>query len=130
MAAGAAHPRQVKVDLARRIVADFHSSEAAEQAAAAVRRAVRARRTRPSADLPAVTIEIAEDSIGVAKLVVGAGLAASASDATRKIQQGAVRVDRQKITDIKARVDAGRGDVILEVGRRAVRVTLRGPGPR
>ncbi len=129
VAAGAAHPRQVKVDLARRIVADFHSSEAAGQAAAAFD----ARFTRgelSAADLPAVAIDLAEDSIGVAKLVTGAGLAASASDATRKIQQGAVKVDRQKITDIKARVDASRGDVILEVGRRAVRVTLRGPGPR
>lgn len=129
VAAGTAHPRQVKVDLARRIVADFHSSEAADQAASAFD----ARFTRGElavADLPAVTVDLAEDSISIAKLVVGAGLAASASDATRKIQQGGVRVDREKVTDIKVRVNASRGDVILEVGRRAARVTLRGPGPR
>ena len=127
VAAGTVHPRQAKVDLARRIVADFHSREAADQAAGAFD----ARFTRGElavADLPAVTIDLAEESMSVAKLVVGAGLAASASDATRKMQQGGVRVDREKVTDIKARVEASRGEVILEVGRRAARVTLRGPG--
>ena len=72
--------------------------------------------------------DVTEESISVAKLVVGAGLATSTSEATRKIQQGGVKVDRQKISDIKARVDAGRGEIIVEVGRRAARVTLRGPG--
>jgi len=124
---GAVHPRQAKVDLARRIVADFHSADAAAQAAAAFD----ARFTRGEiavADLPVVALDLTEDSISVAKLVVGAGLAASSSDATRKIQQGGVKIDREKVSDIKTRIDASRGDVMVEVGRRAVRVTLRGPG--
>jgi tyrosyl-tRNA synthetase len=129
VAAGAAHPRQVKVDLARRIVADFHSREAADQAAAAFD-ARFARGELDVTELPVVTIEVAEGSISVSKLVVGAGLATSASDATRKIQQGAVKVDRQKVADIKARVEASRGEVVVEVGRRAVRVTFGGAGLR
>ena len=44
--------------------------------------------------------------IGLAKLVAEAGLAASTSEATRKIQQGGVKVDREKVTDIKTRIDA------------------------
>jgi hypothetical protein len=35
-----------------------------------------------------------------------------------------VKVDRVKVVDIKTRVDSGRRTVILEVGRRAVRVIL------
>jgi len=74
-------------------------------------------------------VQISEDSITIAKLVVAAGLAASASDATRKIQQGAVRVDREKVSDIKARTTTAQSEVLLQVGRRAVRVTLqRGSG--
>ena len=127
VAGGRVHPRQAKVDLARRIVTDFHSADAATHAA----ESFDARFTRGELvveDLPVIAIDLAEDSISVAKLVVGAGLAASASEATRKIQQGGVKVDRKKVADIKARVEAARGDVIVEVGRRAARVTLRGPG--
>ena len=127
VAGGRVHPRQAKVDLARRIVTDFHGIEAAAHAADSFD----ARFTRGELvveDLPAVAIDVAEESISVAKLVVGAGLATSASEATRKIQQGGVKLDRQKVTDIKARVDAARGEVIVEVGRRGARVTLRGPG--
>ena len=121
------HPRQAKVDLARRIVTDFHSADAATHAA----ESFDARFTRGELvveDLPVIAIDLAEDSISVAKLVVGAGLAASTSEATRKIQQGGGKVERQKVADIKARVLASRGDVIVEVRRRAARVTLRGPG--
>jgi tyrosyl-tRNA synthetase len=57
--------------------------------------------------------------------VAAAGLAASTSEASRKIQQGGVRVDREKVTDVRARIEAGRAEVILEVGRRAVRVRFR-----
>jgi tyrosyl-tRNA synthetase len=66
--------------------------------------------------------------VSLPKLVTLAGMAASSSEAARKIQQGAVKVDREKITDIKARVQASRGAVILEVGRRAVRVNFRPEG--
>jgi tyrosyl-tRNA synthetase len=124
VAGGRVHPRQAKVDLARRIVTDFHSAEAAAHAADSFD----ARFTRGELvveDLPTITIDVTEDSISVAKLVAGAGLAASASEATRKIQQGGVKIDRQKVTDIKARVEAARGEVIVEVGRRAARVSLR-----
>jgi tyrosyl-tRNA synthetase len=127
VAEGKAHPRQVKVDLARRIVTDFHSADAAAHAADSFD-ARFARGELVVGDLPVVTLDLAEDSISVAKLVAGAGLAASVSEATRKIQQGGVKVDRQKVVDIKARVDAARVDVIVEVGRRGARVTLRGPG--
>ena len=41
-----------------------------------------------------------------------------------KIQQGGVKVDREKVTDIKCRVPVREAPVILEVGRRAVRVRL------
>jgi len=123
VASGATHPKQAKVDLATRIVADFHSPEAATRAA----EAFEARFTRGEIaveDLPVVTVAQVESSMAVSKLLVAAGLAASASDATRKIQQGGVRVDREKVTDIKARLTPAQSEVLLQVGRRALRVRL------
>ena len=126
VSSGALHPKQAKVDLAKRIVADFHSAPAAEQAAVGFE--ARFARGELAADtLPEVSIECADASMGLAKLVVAAGLAASSSDASRKIQQGGVRVDRAKVTDIRARVEVGHQGVVLEVGRRAVRVAFRSP---
>jgi tyrosyl-tRNA synthetase len=120
---GALHPKQAKVDLARRIVADFHSAAEASQAADAFE--ARFARGELSADsLPEVRVPV-DGQIGLAKLVAEAGLATSASEATRKIQQGGVKVDREKVTDIKTRIDASRGSITLEVGRKAVRVVFQ-----
>jgi tyrosyl-tRNA synthetase len=116
------HPKQAKVDLARRLVTDFHSVEEADRAAAAFE--ARFSRGELSEDLPVETVDITEDRISLAKVVKAAGLAESTSDATRKIQQGAVRVDREKVTDTKAWIDEKRREIVLQVGRRAVRVKL------
>jgi tyrosyl-tRNA synthetase len=122
VADGSLHPKQAKVDLAKRIVADFHSAGAADRAADAFE--AKFTRGELAADsLPEVRVE-AGAPLALSKLVVLAGLASSASEATRKIQQGGVKVDREKVTDIKTRIDPARGSIILEVGRKAVRVTL------
>jgi tyrosyl-tRNA synthetase len=119
---GSLHPKQVKVDLARRIVGDFHSAADAEAAAAAFD----ARFSRGELEvehLPQVTIAATEPSLGLARLVVEAGLAASTSEAGRKIQQGGVKIDRERVSDPKSRVPTA-DDIVLEVGRRAVRVVF------
>jgi tyrosyl-tRNA synthetase len=121
--AGSVHPKQAKVDLAKRIVADFHSSADADRAAAAFE--ARFTRGEIAADsLPEVRVQTS-GPMALSKLVVETGLATSTSEATRKIQQGGVKVDREKVTDIKTRIDPSRGSVILEVGRKAVKVTFR-----
>jgi tyrosyl-tRNA synthetase len=119
--AGRQHPKALKMELAGRIVADFHSAEAARAAASAFE-ARFARGELDPATLPDVRLATMGEAIGLAKLVVTAGLAVSSSDAFRKIQQGGVRVDRERVTDPKSRVEPAAGGRILEVGRRAVRV--------
>jgi len=130
VATGAAHPRQVKVDLAKRIVTDFHAREAADQAAAAFD----ARFTRGELvedELEVVPVDVNDATISAAKLVFAAGLAESTSDATRKIQQGAVHIDREKVSDPKCRFEVVEGGLrLVKVGRRAVRVKLGKPGAR
>lgn len=123
VAAGRSHPKQAKVDLARRIVSDFHGPADAGAAAEAFE-AKFARGELDAGSLAEVAVEVGPDGIGLPKLVASAGLAVSTSEASRKVSQGGVKVDRQKVTDAKMRVDARRGSLILEVGRRAVRVRL------
>jgi len=122
VSAGELHPKQAKSDLARRVVADFWPADEADQAA----RTFEARFSRGElvdAELPEVRVVAPEGGIGLPRLVADAGLAASSSEAARKIQQGGVKVDRQKAGDIKTRIPAG-STLVLEVGRRAVRVRV------
>jgi tyrosyl-tRNA synthetase len=124
VAEGAVHPKQAKSDLARRVVADFHSAADADRAASAFE----ARFSRGELqvdDLPVLTIEIEEESVGLAKLLSLAGLASSASDATRKIQQGGARLNRDKVSDPRMRIEPAADPVVLEVGRKALRVVVR-----
>lgn len=126
VAEGAVHPKQAKSDLARRIVADFHSEPDAGRAAAAFE----ARFSRGELqidDLPVLTIDIEDESVGLAKLLSLAGLASSASDATRKIQQGGARVNREKVSDPRMRIAPASDALVIEVGRKAVRVIVRRP---
>jgi tyrosyl-tRNA synthetase len=121
---GRLHPKQAKIDLAKLIVGDLHSAQAATRAADAFE--ARFARGEVAVDeLPAIDVRVPEDSIALSKLVVEAGLATSTSEAARKVQQGGVNVDGERATDGRARIPASRGSVILEVGRRMVRVNFR-----
>jgi tyrosyl-tRNA synthetase len=124
VADGRRHPKQAKVDLATDIVTGFHSAGDAAKAAEAFE--ARFSRGELSVEsLPTVEVSVPEGTIALSRLLVEAGLAASASEAARKVQQGGVRVDRERATDARARIAASRGAIILEVGRRSVRVSLR-----
>ena len=124
VAAGELHPKRMKVQLASQIVADFHS--AADAAAAAEAFEARFVRKELTADeLPEVRVTTPGPSIGLAQLVAAAGLASSASEATRKVQQGGVKLDRARVTDPRLRLSSPHDGLLLEVGRRAVRVVLQ-----
>ncbi|MSO48795.1 MAG: tyrosine--tRNA ligase [Acidobacteria bacterium] len=122
---GALHPKAAKMALAKRIVTDFHGAVAA----AAAQEAFEARFTRgelDSASLTTVDVVVpVGGSVPLSRVMVDAGLASSNSDATRKIQQGGVKLDREKVTAVTMRIDVGRPELLLEVGRKAVRLVVR-----
>jgi tyrosyl-tRNA synthetase len=121
---GVLHPKQAKIDLARTIVADFHGSEAAEQAAVEFERRF-AKKEIVTGALSVFTVSLGpEGSRRIANVMVECRLANSGSEATRKIEQGAVRLDGARLTDARARVDGTTSDFTLQVGRNAVRVTV------
>lgn len=124
VASGELHPKDAKVALATRIAADFHTADAARHAA----EQFQARFSRgeiAEESLPEVVIQVVGDGLALARVLVEAGLATSSAEAARKIQQGGVKVDREKVTDARGRVDASRPSFLLEVGRRAVKIRLQ-----
>jgi tyrosyl-tRNA synthetase len=113
VARGALHPKQAKVDLAKRIIADFHSVEDAEAAAQEFER-VHVRHEAPE-EVPEVQAEAGET---LSRVLVRCQLASSGSDATRKIKQGAVKVNGERVTDFSWRPPAA-GAYLIQVGPRA-----------
>ena len=59
-------------------------------------------------------------------LLLETGLAQSGSDATRKVQQGAVRIDGEKFTQVRTAVDR-QESFLLQVGRRVCRIMVISP---
>jgi tyrosyl-tRNA synthetase len=118
---GELHPKQAKSDLARRIVTEFHDADAAARVVAEFER-VHARGELP-ADLVPVAVEFGADgSRLLTRLIADASLAASASDAARKIQQGGVRLNGVRCGDVTRRLAPSDLPAVLQVGRRAVRL--------
>ena len=124
LASGAQHPRQVKEDLAKAMVARYHSQAAADHEAQEFIRVLRARELPE--EIEAVTLTISEPNLWLARLMVDAGLAAGTSEARRLITQGGVQVDGEKVTDANLALAPGK-TYLLKVGkRRFKRVTLAG----
>jgi tyrosyl-tRNA synthetase len=118
---GELHPKQAKIDLARRIVTEFHDAAAAAAAVAEFDR-VHAKGELPT-DLRDVRVDFAgEASRTLMRALVDAGLASSTSEAGRKIQQGGVKVNGEKVTDLKARVSPTDLPLVLQAGRHVVRL--------
>jgi tyrosyl-tRNA synthetase len=127
VASGEVHPKQAKIDLARRIVTEFHDAAAADHAVAEFDR-VHARHELPST-LKEIAVDFGDEPTrALARVIADLSLAASASEAARKIQQGGVRLDGERITDPKRRLDRDALPATLQVGRQALRIVSRQNG--
>lgn len=117
------NPRDIKLELAGEIAARFHGAEAA----AAAQREFLARvseRALPVDLLPRV-LPVDAAGMRLPNLLKAAGLAASTSEANRKIEEGAVRIDGVRTTDRALALKAG-ADHVLQVGsRRFARIKLK-----
>jgi tyrosyl-tRNA synthetase len=126
---GGVHPMALKKDLARLIVTDFHSAEAAAKAGEDW--AKQFQKDQVPEEVETELVNFAEfanregDSIRLARILVRIGFAASTSEADRKIKEGAVSVDGVKATTpvVKAAIGA---TLTVRLGRKIKKVLLAG----
>jgi tyrosyl-tRNA synthetase len=132
VSSGALHPMKAKKDLAERIVADFHSAEAARQAAESWEKQFQ--RDEVPEDLETVTLHCSDigseaaaangHSARVDKLLAKCGLVASASEGQRKIKERAVRLDGNLVSQPSFVIPQLPFEATIQVGRKLRRVVI------
>lgn len=116
--AGTVHPRDAKMALAATFVRMYHSEEAAKAAEEHFITLFQ-KRALPDdiAEVEVLESELDNGTIRIIKLLTLLSLAGSNSEARRTVQQGAVRINAEKVEDANAVITPQNGDV-LQVGKR------------
>ncbi|GIU22573.1 tyrosine--tRNA ligase [Shewanella schlegeliana] len=115
------NPRDVKIALAKEIIARFHDEAAAE--AAHQEFINRFQKGAIPSDIEELEI-VAGEGIAIANLLKEAGLVNSTSDAMRMIKQGAAKIDGDKIEDTRLQLTAGTSAVFQVGKRKFAKITL------
>jgi tyrosyl-tRNA synthetase len=111
------NPRDAKIALAKHIIARLHSAQDADAAEAAfIKQFVK--HEAPD-EMPEFTVGAGPHKI--AHLLVTAGLATSNGEAIRKVKEGAVQLDGQKITDFQREYPIDKPTVV-KLGRKYARL--------
>ncbi|OMF79504.1 tyrosine--tRNA ligase [Paenibacillus peoriae] len=115
---GSVHPRDAKMKLAGTLVRMYHGQEA-EEAAKQHFVTVFQQRALPD-DIEEFTLtadQLEEGGIRVIQLLTHLGFAASNGEAKRSIQQGSVKINEEKWTDVNEAYTPKEGDIV-QVGKR------------
>jgi len=102
LADGSLHPRNAKVDLAKRIVARYHGQQVAEDAVAEFER-IFVKKDMPD-EIPDFVFD-SEAAFDIVSILVATGISTSKSEARRLVSQGGVSIDGERITDAAHIVD-------------------------
>ncbi|MBX2987113.1 MAG: tyrosine--tRNA ligase [Bdellovibrionaceae bacterium] len=123
MGEGRLHPRTLKVQLAKYLVARFHSSAAADQAEEEFNR-IFVDKGLPD-DVPEYPV-VPDKGVALTALMVRTGLAASNGEAQRLITGGGVQIDGEKIGDARLKIDleAGRAFVLKAGKKKFVKIVV------
>jgi tyrosyl-tRNA synthetase len=117
------NPRDVKFELAREIVARFHSEAAAQSAQQAF--IDRFQKGAVPDEMPEIELASNSGALLIGNLLKDASLTKSTGEAIRMIKQGAVKVDGERVSDTKLEVGAGT-TAVYQVGKRKfARVTVK-----
>ncbi len=119
------NPRDLKVKLALKLVSSYHDADAAERAEAAFAE-VFSRGGQPE-DIEEIDVTqmLEGGRVWIVHLISGCDFASSNSEARRLVQQGAVSLDGDKVTDPTQQVLITDG-MVLRVGKRRFARLRRG----
>lgn len=116
---GKRHPMDAKMELARRIVAEFYSVFTAKSAEENFLRVFRQDSLPEDIDEVSLADIALGEEVGLAKLLSLCGLAPSSSEARRLIKSGAVKLNQEKVEDVSKVVKVENG-MLLQVGKRRI----------
>ena len=116
------NPRDAKFELGIEIVARFHNEALAETAKGEF--ISRFQQGAMPEEIPEVALDSQDGQLGIAHLLKGAGLVSSTSEAFRMIDQGAVKIDGQRVEDRSLQIAAGSRNIYQVGKRRFARVIL------
>jgi len=116
------NPRDIKIMLAKEIIARFHDDAAAEGAHQDFIQ--RFQKNAIPDDMPELEIALSDEGMAIGNLLKEANLVGSTSDAMRMIRQGAVKINGDKVEDTRL-VITEKGENVYQVGKRKfARITL------
>jgi tyrosyl-tRNA synthetase len=110
-----ANPRDCKIELAKELIARFHTEQDAE--AAHNDFIQRFQKNQIPDEMPVFDFTVNEEGLKIANVLKDANLTSSTSDAMRMIKQGAVKLDGEKVSDTKFSFTSEQ-EVVLQVGKR------------
>ena len=122
-ASGTENPRNIKFELAKEIVSRFHGGTAAGELALQNFIAQFQRGAIPD-DITEISLKAAAGTYNITNLLKDAGLTSSTSEAVRMINQGAVKIDGEKVSDIKLAIASGTRHIYQVGKRKYARVVL------
>ncbi|MDQ3817705.1 MAG: tyrosine--tRNA ligase [Acidobacteriota bacterium] len=112
---GERNPRDIKVELAKKIITDFHSARDAQDAEEEFNRIFRQKQAPDEVE----EREVAAGSWKLPRLLVETGMAASMGEARRLIEQGGVSMDGERQSRVDYEVDLnGASALLIQVGKR------------
>lgn len=109
------NPRNIKVLLAKEIIARFHDELAADGAEKDFIN--RFRNNSIPDEIDEINISVTAEGMALANILKKANLVSSTSDAHRMVKQGAVKIDGEKAEDSKQVLNSG-FSAVLQVGKR------------
>tara|TARA_B100000700_G_scaffold293207_1_gene354014 strand:+ start:1 stop:1188 length:1188 start_codon:yes stop_codon:yes gene_type:complete len=109
------NPRDIKIDLAKELIARFHDDKSAN--VAELEFINQFQKKKIPDDIEEISFSLSKSSIPLVNLLKDCGMTSSKSEAVRMIQQGAVRIDEEKIIDTKHIISSGTS-AIYQVGKR------------
>ena len=110
-----ANPRNYKVKLAQEIIERFHDGKAAVKALENFE--ARFQRGAMPDEIDEIEVKIQGSSFCIANLLKESGLTSGTSEAIRLINQGAVKIDGEKVSDAKLEISINTQN-IYQVGKR------------
>lgn len=121
LAAGQVNPRDIKMRLARTITEIYHGVAAAQ---AAEENFISTFQNKEIPD-DIAEIKVSSEEINIVEALILSKLVASKGDARRMLQQNAVKIDGEVVSDEKLMINLAKGDTILQKGKRGFAKLVR-----